>query len=79
MVADGMEGYLLRDSGDIAELAAVLAALAADAHLRARMGAAARSKAANFTWDRTAAETLSVYRELLRRRAARIRENSLCQ
>jgi UDP-glucose:(heptosyl)LPS alpha-1,3-glucosyltransferase len=78
LINNGLEGFVLRDPNDTTELVAVLTRLVADADLRARVGAAARRRISTFTWDRTATETLAVYRELLGRRLGRKTEKSLC-
>lgn len=79
LILDGEEGFLLDNSCDKNELAKALSRLNSDSALRARIGAAARNKVAKFTWDRTAAETLKLYQDLVRRRATRGRKISICQ
>ena len=62
----GDAGLVFPD-GDAGALAGALALLAADAPLRARLGAAGRSRVlACFTMVRVAAETAAAYREILR-------------
>jgi glycosyltransferase involved in cell wall biosynthesis len=56
-VLDGVTGLLVRDPG---ELATGLVELLGDNDRRHRMGAAAVTRGAELTWDRTAAETLEV-------------------
>jgi glycosyltransferase involved in cell wall biosynthesis len=57
---------LLVPPGDIAALSSALSRLAADADLRARLGAAAKRRAvARPTWDETAAQFFGVIREAL--------------
>ena len=56
-IVDGETG-LLADDGP--ELTAKVRALVEDRALRERLGAAARARAATFTWERTAGETLAV-------------------
>lgn len=67
-VVDGATGLLIRQDSQPAvmadDLAHALATLLADPALRSRMGAAGRAHAAAFTWARTAASLLSVYREV---------------
>jgi glycosyltransferase involved in cell wall biosynthesis len=53
----------------VEELAGLLRRVAADPSFRAELGARARRRARDFSWDRTAAETADVYRWLLRTRA----------
>lgn len=48
-----------------------LAQLGADAGRRARMGEAARRRASTYSWDRSAASVLAIYRELLGRAGLR--------
>jgi glycosyltransferase involved in cell wall biosynthesis len=64
VVGDG-EQALVVAPGDAAALAAALARLGADAELRARLGAAARERAADFSPDAVAAKIGAVYRGLL--------------
>ncbi len=53
-------------SGDAADLGRILAGLLADGPRRAALGAAAREQAREaYDWDRVAADTAAVYRELL--------------
>jgi glycosyltransferase involved in cell wall biosynthesis len=68
IVTDGVEGYLV-EVGDHRRLAGRLASLILNPELRARMGAAALRRAAEFGWRRVAGETLALYRELARRGA----------
>jgi glycosyltransferase involved in cell wall biosynthesis len=65
-IDDGVDG-LLYPSGDARELADRLVALAAAPELRARLGEAARLKAAAFTPERVALQVEAVYEEVLRR------------
>jgi D-inositol-3-phosphate glycosyltransferase len=68
-VVDGGTGFLVhgQDPGAYAER---LLAVLADADLAGRLSMAAAEHAGRFSWDATTAEIRSVYRELLRRRAA---------
>ena len=50
---------------DVGELTAALVELLTDANARAQLAAAGRKRAAEFTWVRTAQQTLAVYREVL--------------
>jgi glycosyltransferase involved in cell wall biosynthesis len=56
------DAALLVDPEDTAALATGLARLAADAELRAQLRARGLARAAEFTWDRCAEETLAVLR-----------------
>jgi glycosyltransferase involved in cell wall biosynthesis len=60
----GADGHttLAVPPGDAPALAAALVRLLGDAHLRARLGAAARQRAARFTWRATALATADRYR-----------------
>jgi len=49
----------------VGELAAALAALAADPERRSRLGAAARERVAGYTWERSTDAVLAAYRTLL--------------
>lgn len=65
LVTHGESGWLTTDAWDAEQLAAGLRMLAADPCLRERMGRAARVAVEAHTWDRTAAETIAVYHEVL--------------
>lgn len=60
------EAALLFDPANESEIATALARLLTDAPLRQRLAEAGRARARTFTWERTAAETLEVYRRLLK-------------
>lgn len=55
------------DPHDVDSIADALAEVASDEHLRARLVALGRQRAAGFSWERTAEQTLAVYREALLR------------
>jgi glycosyltransferase involved in cell wall biosynthesis len=59
-IVDGQTGVL---SHDPAEMTRKVRALLEDRELRERLGAAARERALTFTWDRTAATSLSVIQD----------------
>lgn len=59
------DAALLFEPGDAQALAAHLARIADDPVERARLSSASRARAAKFSWDRTAAATVAVYREVL--------------
>jgi glycosyltransferase involved in cell wall biosynthesis len=65
LIAHGVSGWLTDDPWGPEPIAAGVRALAADPGLRDRMGAAARAAVEACTWDRTAAETMAVYREVV--------------
>jgi UDP-glucose:(heptosyl)LPS alpha-1,3-glucosyltransferase len=68
LIKPGESGWLTAEPWDAEQIAAGVRALAGDAGLREKMGAAARSAIESYTWDRTAAATMAVYRELLAER-----------
>jgi glycosyltransferase involved in cell wall biosynthesis len=57
------DAALYCDPDDSESIASALAQVAADAELRARLSALGRERAAEFSWARTATETLDVYRD----------------
>jgi len=63
LVGDGEAGLIV--DRDVGELAAALAALAADPERRSRLGAAARERVAGYTWERSTDAVLAAYRTLL--------------
>jgi alpha-1,3-rhamnosyl/mannosyltransferase len=65
LIAPGEDGLLTEKPWDIDGIATHLACLRDDPGLRSRLGIAARAKIQPFTWDRTADQTLAVYRKLL--------------
>ena len=58
------EAGVLVDPTDVDELAAAIASLSGDAGRRDTMGSAARDRAREFSWQRTAALTTAVYDEV---------------
>jgi len=76
IVADGREALLIEDPTDPCEVAAGIRVLADSAPLRARMGAAARETALNYSWDLVTQRTLNCYETLLSRRASEKAESS---
>ena len=64
-VEDGVTGLLV-PPGDVAALRSSLQLLLGDAELRARLGAAARARAAeHFSWDRSVSLTVTAYEDAL--------------
>lgn len=59
------EAAVLVDPLDVDAIAAALDTLLGDPAERRRLGAAARERAATFTWDRTATATVAAYRDAL--------------
>jgi UDP-glucose:(heptosyl)LPS alpha-1,3-glucosyltransferase len=68
LIEHGVDGWLTEQPWGADEIAAGLRGLAADPSLRERMGTAARTSIERHTWDRTAAETMAVYREVVAER-----------
>jgi D-inositol-3-phosphate glycosyltransferase len=69
VVVDGGSGFLV-EGPDPDRYATHLLALLSDPELSTRFAQAAVQQAGRFSWDATVAEIRSIYRELLRRRAA---------
>jgi len=67
LIAEGVEGSIVDDPGDIDELTARLRPLL-DAEVRARMSSAARQLALKHSLDRNCRELLAVYEEMAARR-----------
>ena len=60
------QGGLLVDPTDVDDLAAAMERLLTDEGLRAELGERALAQAAKFRWEKTARETLAVYRKAIR-------------
>jgi len=67
-MADGVDGLLLSDPGDINNLAAKIELLLSSAELRKTMGERARKTAEKLSWERVAEKTLEVYNSVLKRK-----------
>jgi glycosyltransferase involved in cell wall biosynthesis len=65
LVEDGVTGYLVRP-GDVLALREALERLLVDRELRRRMGAAARERAAGFSWEAATEATLAAYDDAIR-------------
>jgi UDP-glucose:(heptosyl)LPS alpha-1,3-glucosyltransferase len=65
LIQHGVNGLLLDDYNNSAELAQKMRAIAEDPSLAERIGQAARRTAESHSWDVTAAETMRVYERLL--------------
>ncbi len=65
LINDGVDGLLINDPTDVAEISAKLGALLKDADLRTRLGKQARRAALQYPWDRVARETEEVYERVL--------------
>jgi glycosyltransferase involved in cell wall biosynthesis len=61
----GGEAAVYFDPRDPDDIAAAIRQVVGDAGLGGRLAEAGRARAAEFTWERTAAETVAVYEELL--------------
>jgi len=59
------DAALLVDPDDTAALSDAIASLLSDAALRERLRSSGLQRAATFSWNRTAAETIRVYRQVL--------------
>jgi UDP-glucose:(heptosyl)LPS alpha-1,3-glucosyltransferase len=70
LIEDRVSGWLTQAPWDAEQLAEAVTTLANDDAARTRMGQAARKTVENFTWDRTAAETMEVYRAVIKARRA---------
>jgi alpha-1,3-rhamnosyl/mannosyltransferase len=71
------DAALLFAAGDVTAAAGAILRLLDDPALRTSLVAAGHARATLFTWERTAAETVAAYRELLEGRGssgARVRE-----
>jgi len=67
-IEDRVSGWLTHEPWDPDQLAEGVTALASDESTRLRMGTAARKAIENYTWDRTAAATMDIYREVIKAR-----------
>lgn len=70
LVHPGVDGFVLEDPTDAAQLSQLLARLAADANLRAAIGEAAAATAAKYTWDENAARLNEIFERVLLERSA---------
>jgi UDP-glucose:(heptosyl)LPS alpha-1,3-glucosyltransferase len=78
LIRDGVNGLLLEDFEDSAELAAKMRVLIEDRALAARLAAEGRRTAEQRSWDVTAGETMKVYeRQLREENGARLVEKSV--
>jgi len=69
-ITDGVDGLILRDPEDAAELGGAIVRLADSPQLREQMGARAAARVGEFTWDRNAAELAAIFDEVLTAREA---------
>ena len=66
LIRDGVEGFVAK-AGDATALAEKLVLLSSDRELQERMGAAARARAEEFSWERFGESLLQVYRDIVKR------------
>ncbi len=64
LITPGVDGFVTDEPWDVQSLAAHLATLRDSPSVREAVGCAARRRVEPFTWDRTAEETMAVYRQL---------------
>ncbi|HSQ55725.1 MAG TPA: glycosyltransferase family 4 protein, partial [Gemmata sp.] len=80
LIAHGVEGFLTERAWDVDAIARHLAELRDDPAVRERMSSGARARVEPLTWDRTAAATLAVYRDIVPSRGnGRSSRDSSCQ
>lgn len=65
LITHGVDGWLTQDAQAVDPIVEGLRTLATNPELRQRIGRAARATIEAYTWDRVAAETLAVYREVV--------------
>jgi UDP-glucose:(heptosyl)LPS alpha-1,3-glucosyltransferase len=70
ILTDGVDGLILKNPQDDAELAALIEMLYRDAGLRQSVGEAAARTARRYTWDRNAEELGRLFKEVIRRKQA---------
>jgi glycosyltransferase involved in cell wall biosynthesis len=75
-VEDGVNGYVLRSSGDVARTIELLGRLERDARLRIRIGQAARETSLRLSWERMGREYEALYLELLEKRSRETAQNA---
>ncbi len=68
LIQHGENGWLTPEPWDPEQIAEGVRALTIDPIRREAMGLAARATVERYTWDRTAAETLAIYREIVTER-----------
>jgi UDP-glucose:(heptosyl)LPS alpha-1,3-glucosyltransferase len=71
LIRNGLNGYVLEDVTNEAELAGRMQSLLADPDGAKRLGCAARKTVESLTWDWVAQETMQVYEDLLTRKLQR--------
>jgi UDP-glucose:(heptosyl)LPS alpha-1,3-glucosyltransferase len=68
IMTDGVDGLIVQDPNDAADLAAKIRLLFDDPALRQRMGHAASQAAKNYTWDRNGEQMRAIFAERLNRK-----------
>jgi UDP-glucose:(heptosyl)LPS alpha-1,3-glucosyltransferase len=68
IMTDGVDGLIVLDPNDAADLAAKIRLLFDDPALRERMGHAASQTAQNYTWDRNGEQMRAIFAERLNRK-----------
>ncbi len=68
IMTDGVDGLIVQDPNDSADLAAKIRLLFEDPALRERMGRAASETAKNYTWDRNGEQMRAIFAERLSRK-----------
>jgi glycosyltransferase involved in cell wall biosynthesis len=71
LVTDGVDGLILDDPGDVQKLADLIVLLCDNKELRERLGKNAAQTAQRYTWERSTAELLVVFQEILSRKSER--------
>jgi UDP-glucose:(heptosyl)LPS alpha-1,3-glucosyltransferase len=73
LIHDGIDGLLINDPTDVAEISAKLGVLLRDEGLRRRLGDNARRAALHYSWAGVARMTLEVYDRVLQLRQRRLK------
>jgi glycosyltransferase involved in cell wall biosynthesis len=69
VMTDGVDGLILRDPTDSADIARMIRSLCSDPALCARLGERAAVTARQFTWERNGRDVAAVFEAILRRKA----------
>ena len=68
IIADGIDGFILRDPADSTALAGMIRRLYVDHEFRARMGKSAAETTKQYTWERNGEDLLKIFQEILQRK-----------
>ncbi len=79
LIHDGIDGLLINDPTDLAEMSAKLGVLLRDENLRRRLGDNARRAALHYSWDGVARKTLEVYDRVLQLKQRRLKKGASAQ